>query len=253
MKLSHIFCAATMIVSVPAFADEETPIGWTGEGLVSAGVTTGNTETTDFGLGVNLAREMGLWKTGIEAIADFGDTDGIETKNRFFLAGQLDRQINDRMFGFGRASYEQDQFSGFDSRAFVGGGLGYEVIQNDRSSWVVSGGPGIKIDEVKRIITTDANGAALIIPAETLTSFSVIGTSDYNYAFNDNVSFSNKTDIIYAEESTQLINGLALTAALSNALSARISFDVRHDTNPPIGFEDTDTATRVSLVYGIGK
>ena len=242
-----------LAVSAPALAEDAKATGWTGEGSVSAGVTTGNTETTDLGLGIGLARDIGLWKTSVEASADFGETDSVTTRNRYFLAGQLDRQISDRLFGFGRVSWEQDAFSGFDSRGFLGGGLGFHVHDTDKASWTISGGPGIKFDEVKRIITTDANGAALIIPAESLTSFSLIGTSDYSYAFNDNVSLSNRTDVIYAETSTQIINGLALTAALSDALSARISLDVRHDTNPPIGFVDTDTATRVSLVYGIGK
>ena len=44
-----------------------------------------------------------------------------------------------------------------------------------------------------------------------------------------------------------------LPAALGAALSARFSVDVRHDTDPPFGFEDTDTATRVSLVYAFGE
>ena len=254
MRISLILCAAATAFAMPALAQEdEASNGWTGEGSVSAGVTTGNTDTTDVGIGINIAREFGLWKAGIEAIADFGQTNSVDTKNRFFLASQLDRQINDGLYSFGRASYEQDQFSGFDSRAFFGGGLGYQVYDTDQTQWSISGGPGIKIDEVKRIVTTDATGAALIIPAETVTSFGAIASSDFNYAFNDNVSFSNNSDVIYASESTQFINELAITAALSGALSARISFDVRHDTNPPIGFKSTDTATRVSLVYGFGK
>ena len=47
--------------------------------------------------------------------------------------------------------------------------------------------------------------------------------------------------------------GLAVTAALTGALSARFSVDVRYDTDPPVGFEQTDTATRVSLVYAFGN
>ena len=40
---------------------------------------------------------------------------------------------------------------------------------------------------------------------------------------------------------------------LTGALSARASYDVRHDTDAPAGFEKTDTVTRVSLVYACGK
>ena len=246
MKLFYPFCAAMVFSAVPALAQDGK---WTGEGSFSAGYTTGNTETTDLGLGLDLARETQVWKTSLEALADFGETDGVETRNRWFLAGQLDRQINDRLYGFGRVSYEQDEFSGFDSRTFVGGGLGYEILTGERTSWSVEGGPGLKIDEVREIVTTDADGNPQVIPAMTEESFSVIGASNFAHSFNENVAFTNDTSVLYAEESTQVGNISAITADLTGALSARFSFEVRHDTNPPPGFEDTDTATRVSLVY----
>ena len=221
---------------------------WTGEGALSAGTTTGNTETTDIGLSLDLNRETQVWTLGVEAAADYGETDGEETRNRIFLAGQLDRQINDRLYGFGRTSYELDEFSGFESRLFVGGGLGYDILTGDRATWSVEGGPGLKIDEVEDTV----DDMMMVVPGETIESFSIFAASNYAFQFNENVGFTNDTNVLYAEESTQINNSAALTAKLTDALSARFSFDVRHDTAPPMGFEDTDTATRISLVYAIG-
>lgn len=238
--------AALAVLASPALAQD----GWSGEGSLSAGVTTGNTETTDVGLGLNMSKEQGPWTYSAEALADFGRTEGVETRNRWLVGGTVDRQINDRLFAFGRASYEQDEFSGFESRAFVGGGLGYDVLVGDKQSWTVRGGPGFKLDELADTVTLDAAGAEIITPGETEQSISFFADSAYAYAFNDNVKFTNDTTALYAEVSTQFTNSAALTAKLTGALSARISFDVRHDTNPPDGFEATDTATRVSLVYG---
>ena len=250
MKMSCKTWLAALIgavsLTLPAHAQdqEEGTNGWTGEGALSAGVSTGNTETTDVGLGVTLGRDIELWTVGLRANADYGDTEGTETKNRLFFGANLDRQINDRLFGFGQVSYEKDEFSGFDSRIFVGGGLGYDIYTGDKLSWTVRGGPGFKIDE---IAATD------LLPASTEESFGATAASNWAYAFNENVSLSNDTNVLYAETSTQIGNILALTATLSDALSARMSFEARHDTNPPAGFEDTDTITRVSLVYGIGQ
>lgn len=254
MKLLAFRTTAALVASAaimvsPALAQDDEN-GWSGEGSFSAGTTTGNTETTDLGLGLKLAKKANAWTYSGEAVADYGEIDGLESRNRTFLAGSVDRQINDRLFGFGRVSYEVDQFTGFDSRTFVGAGLGYEILQGPQSTWSVRGGPGVKIDEVKRIITTDALGAALIIPAETETSFAVVAKSDFAYSFNDSVTFTNVTDVLYAQESTQIGNTAAITASLTDSLSARVSFDVRHDTNPPLGFEDTDTATKIAVVYG---
>ena len=226
--------ASLLYATLPAMADAPK---WSGEGGLSAGVTTGNTETTDFGMAIDIARQTQIWKASIEAQADFGETDGEETKNRAFIAGQVDRQMNDRMYGFGRISYEVDQFSGFD----------YEVLNGGRAVWTVEGGPGLKVDERKSRMEDD-----VVVPAETVESVSIFAASNYSFQFNENVVFTNDTDMLYAQESTQFVTISALTAKLTDALSVRVSFDVRHDTDPPQGFTATDTASRLSLVYAIG-
>jgi len=252
--VSAVACAALSNFLPNAFAQEveQEKNGWSGEGALSAGTTSGNTDTRDIGLTFDVTHATTRWDFGVQGQVDYGEQDGEESRNRAFLGTNLDYNINERLFSFGRASYEVDQFTGFDSRAFVGGGLGYHVLDSERFSWVVRGGPGVKVDEVKRVVTTDDIGAPLIIPAETVTSVGAVGKSKFEWAFNERVALSNTTDVIYGEESTQLSNGLALTAQINGSLSARFGFDTRHDTNPPEGFESTDTATKIGVVYKFG-
>lgn len=257
MTISQFFklaaFAGAMTLALPAHAQDAADNGWSGEGSLSAGVTTGNTETTDLGLGVDVARVMDVWTIGLKASADYGETDGAETKNRVFLGTNLDRQINDRLFGFGQLSYERDEFSGFESRAFIGGGLGYEVLNGDVTQWTVRGGPGLKIDEIEAVLDTTTIPATVVTAATTEESFGATAQSNFAHQFNDNVAFTNDSTVLYAETSTQIGNIAALTATLTDTLSARVSFEVRHDTDPVDGFESTDTISRVSLVYGFGK
>ncbi|MAK60883.1 MAG: hypothetical protein CMK09_07885 [Ponticaulis sp.] len=242
-----LLSAASLIVAQPAISQDAG--GWSGEGAFSASTSTGNTETSQLGLGLNLNYKTGRWIYGVNASADYGETDGTETQNRYLFGGKADVQLGDKLFGFGQGSYESDEFSGFESRIFVGGGLGYHIFESETLKWNVRGGPGFKIDEVRPVM---ANGM-LVTPGETVESFSAIGNSDFAFNFNDNVGLTNVTTGLYAEESTQLTNTTALTATLTNALSARMSFDVRHDTNPPMGFESTDTVTKASLVYNFNQ
>jgi len=251
-KLASAIALIAAFAPAPLALADTPPDGWAGEGSLTAGTTSGNTETTDIGIGVKVDRTAQLWTTGLEAFADYAETEGLETKNRLFLAAQLDRQLTDRAYAFGRLSHERDEFSGFDSRSFLGGGAGYQVFEGERTSWSVEGGPGVKIDEIGESTSVDAIGMPFAVPGETVESVSFIAASNYLYAFNDAVQFTNDTDAIYAEESTQLINTSALTADLISSLSARVSFDIRHDTNPPTGFESTDTASRIALVYTLG-
>jgi putative salt-induced outer membrane protein len=236
--LTLALAALTFTLPVLAQADAQKST-WTGEGAFNAGFTTGNTETTDIGLGVKLARELGAWKASLDASADFGETNSVETRNRFLLGGQLERQFNDRLFGFGRVSYEQDKFSGFETRTFLGAGVGYLVLDREATKWTVEGGPGFRIDELA------GSGA-------TEESFAVRGASSFSHKFNDAVTFTNDTTVTWADVSTQTTNVAAVTAKLTDKLSGRLSFDVRNDSNPPAGFEQTDTATRVGIVYAIG-
>lgn len=220
-------------------AEEEVPDGWYGEGSLSASNTDGNTETTDLGVRADLNKKEGDWAYGVDASVDYGETDDVETRNRWALGANVDRFINERLFAFGIATYEEDEFSGFDSRGFVGAGLGYVVIDREATSWTVRGGPGVTFEEVE--------------DGDSETGFGALARSEFKHAFNDNVSLFNDTEITYGDVSTLVVNSIGLTASISSALAARVGYEVRYQTDPPAGFDDTDTITTVSLVYGFGK
>lgn len=244
MKIIRIATLSLLVAAAaPAFAQDAPPLEWTGEGAFNAGVTTGNTETTDLGIGLKLKHQGDNWVQYGELAADYGETDNIETKNRIFAAGQVDRIFDDRLSGYGRLTWERDEFSGFDNRYFAGFGAAWKAINGDATKWTLEGGPGYKIDEVRATLTTAAS---------TEESVGVRAGSKFEHKFNDAVSLSNNTEVVYSEASTQVSNIVALTANLWGNLSARVSLDVRHDTDPLPGFESTDTATRFSLVYKVG-
>lgn len=227
--------------------DAETKV-WSGEGSLSAGVTTGNTDTIDIGVGAKAKREEGRWTVAVEGAYDYGEIDGLASRDRWFVSGQTDYDLTERIYTFARVSYEQDDFSGFDSRLFSGVGAGYHIFKGDRFTWSVEASPGFRISEVSDEL--DPVTGAIVVPGETVTNFAVRGGSSLKYIFNENVDFTNQTNVVWTDLSTQTINMSALNAKLIGALTARLSFEVRNDTNPPIGFVETDTATRLSLVYG---
>jgi len=242
MKLIHV-AALSLLLAAPAFAQDAPPPEWSGEGAFNAGVTSGNTETTDLGVGLKLKHQGDNWIQYGELAADYGETDSVETKNRIFAAGQVDRIFDDRFSGYGRLTWERDEFSGFDNRYFLGFGAAWKAFDSDITKWTIEGGPGYKIDEIRETLTT---------PASTEESIGVRAGSKFEHRFNDAVTLSNSTEIVYSDASTQVGNILALTANVWGNLSARVSLDVRHDTDPLPGFEATDTATRFSLVYKVG-
>ena len=246
MKLNRflsctVLCASPLLAPT-AFAQTADDLGWSGEGAFSAGFTTGNTETRDAGVRM-VARHKGQqWSQLGEFTADYGDTDGVESKNRLSAAGQVDRVFTDKINGYVRTTWEKDEFSGFENRYFTGVGVGAKVVDTEQTKWSLEGGPGYKIDEVRATLTD---------PAMTDESFGARAGSKFSHAFNDRVSVSNNTEVVYSPSSTQISNGVALDANLMGNLSARVSLDVRHDTDPLPEFKATDTTTKFSLVYKI--
>ena len=239
--LSCVAAFGSPLLAGPASA-QAVDDGWTGEGALNAGFTTGNTETRDAGVHIKAAHLGEVWSQSMDFSADYGDTDGVESKNRLATAGQVDRRLGDTMNAYVRATWEKDEFSGFENRYFAGLGIGARVIDSEQTMWTLEGGPGYKIDEVR---------ATLAAPASTEETLGARGGSKFRHAFNERVSLSNNTEAVYSSTSTQLSNVIALDAGLIGNLSARVSLNVRHDTDPLPGFEATDTATKFSLVYKI--
>ncbi len=243
MNLARMFALPLFLAPVaPAFAQDAPSPEWTGEGAFSAGNTTGNTETTDLGLAMKVKHQGDNWVQSGELAADYGETDSVESKNRIFAAGQVYRIFDERLSGYGRLSWERDEFSGFDNRYFLGIGAAWKALQGETTNWIIEGGPGYKIDEIRETLTT---------PAMTEESIGLRGGSKFEHKLSEAVVLSNNSEVIYSDASTQLLNVLALTANLWGNLSARVSLDVRHDTDPLPDFEATDTATRFSLVYKV--
>src|SRR5689334_7799109 len=129
-RLRLALLLASPLVAAPAFAQAppSQPSKWTGEGAFSAGYTTGNTQTTDGGLAVKVKHVGGLWTQQGEFSADYGETDNVESKNRMFAAGQVDRTFSPKLSTYARTTWERDELSGFDNRYFVGFGLGYKAV-----------------------------------------------------------------------------------------------------------------------------
>ena len=226
---------ALALMAVPAVAQDTD--GWSGEGTISAGFTSGNTSTTDIGVGLSGELRFGPWTAKAQVNVDFGKNNGVQNRNRWELAGQLNRDLNERFYIYGRGAYERDKFSGFNSRLFLGAGGGYRIFMGDMTSWTIEGGPGYRQDEIQ--LTGVSKG-----------SFGARIGSAFSHQFNESVSFSNDTEWIYSKVSSQLINTAAITAQLSGALSARASFEFRNESSPQPGRKATDTTTRLSVVYG---
>ncbi|MGJ8558630.1 MAG: DUF481 domain-containing protein [Litorimonas sp.] len=224
----------------PLTAQAQVADGWSGEASLTGSQTTGNTDTTDVGLGLKLAKDGDVWRHKFNASADYGRAGGTTNKQRFVLGYQIDRDITDRLYAYANADYFSDDFGAFEDGYFLGTGLGYEVIVPDPIGWKLEGGLGYRSQTPQ-----DTLGVA----ADSTSEIAARLGSDFDWTLNDNVSLYNDSELIYSESDTNVWNEFGLTATLTGRLAARASVRVDHHTDVPVGLENTDTITRFGLVY----
>jgi len=222
--------------------------GWSGEASLSGSKTTGNTDTTDIGLGLKLQKEDGPWRHKFKALADRGKAEDITNKKSYNLAYQLDRDINERLYVYGNADHFGDDFGAFKHGYFIGTGLGYKAILPEPLSWNLEGGLGYR-SQKSRIIDNDILTNPLGLASDRTNELAARGFSDLDYILNENVSLYNDTEILYSASDTYIWNETGITATLAGNLAARASFRIDNHSDVPIGTKKTDTITRFGIVY----
>lgn len=209
---------------------------WTGNGELGAFRSSGNSSNTGLTAGVKLTKEGEKWRYNFRAIADFQRTNGVTTREQFLASIEPNYKINDRLFAYGLGQYERDRFQGFSARYNASAGLGYQVIDNETTKLSVKAGPAYRQ-------TTFIGGGSR-------SSLAGLAAADFSWQFAPTLKLTETAAAYIESANTTISSETALEAKLSTALSARLSYLVEYDSNPPLGAVGTDTLTRVTLVYG---
>jgi putative salt-induced outer membrane protein len=245
MRVSNQAAAAALLV--PLFAISPAHADWSGKGEAGLVIATGNTETKSANAKLLLANEVDNWKHqfGGAALYASSDPDGT-TANRWDLFEQSDYNFSTRSFWFGAARYEHDEFSGFEYQAVLSTGIGRKFIDTGLTQFVGTAGVGYKKFETRDAF--DDTGV-LIEPGTTEDEIVFRGTLDYDHKLTATSSLIDKLVVEAGSDNTFVQNDIALQVKMTDVLALAVGYSVRHNTDPPEGFEKTDTLTTINLVY----
>ena len=210
--------------------------GWSGSGEAGGFISSGNTNTKGVALGINFAKDTRRWHHAFRGFIDYQRQDGVTSRERYFAGYDGHYNITPDFFALLTLSYERDPFSGFNRRFAQSLGLGYKVIHTDSVTLSVEGGPALR----QTRYTSGFNDNA----------FAARGAANFDWHINDRIEFT-QTGLVFYDSfntSTQAVSGL--TMKVNGALSARASFQFNSESNPPPGRKNTDTTSRLTLVYG---
>ena len=210
---------------------------WDGKVQLSGAYSSGNSDNAAAGIAIDAARTAGDFVHNFNLFFDLSRSEGVTSQQRWGGAYQLDYALSERTYAYGRTSYEQDEFSGFDYRVFVGAGLGHFLFKSSPFTWKVEGGPGYRYSPID---LTD----------EVERELALYAASETDWIIRDGVRLEQDFNTTWTDVTTTFQSITALSTALTDSISTAVSFEYRFETDPPEGRTDTDTIARASLNYG---
>jgi|TARA_R100000501_G_scaffold18139_1_gene36355 putative salt-induced outer membrane protein len=211
--------------------------GWAGQGGVGGTYSTGNTREIGGNASLALSKRSLAWEHDINVQFDYLKSNG-QTRRERIYAGYTGRRDfgGSFFFSFGLLSFERDRFSGIDSRFTESLGIGYRLADTGNFQWTLEGGPAARQTQF-----TDGRD---------LSRVDLLGRTDIDWKLSSDLRLTESAGFLLSGENSSLYSKTAITTTIFGDLSARLSYDVLHETDPPEGRQKTDTITRASLVYG---
>lgn len=216
---------------------------WKGKIQAGASLASGNSDNLSIGLLLDAAREAGDFTHNVTGFFDIAESDNggtgqrTLTQKRWGAAYQLDYNFTPRSYAYGRISYEEDEFSGFDYRLFAGAGLGHFFYKTEPFTWKIEGGPGFRYSPIDDTTEIDQE-------------FAVYGATEVDWIIREGVTFEQDVNSTWTSSTTTVQSVTALTTSLMEGLATTLAFEFRYETDPPVGRENADKIVRASLVYG---
>lgn len=210
---------------------------WDGKASASGIVASGNSETAAAGLHIDARREFSYFTHNVSTYFDYGTSKGVKSQQRWGAAYKLDYLLGDNTYAYGRLSYDEDEFSGFDYKLFGGLGIGHNFYDTKNFKLKVEGGPGYQYSPIDNSREID-NRAAFYASGEL------------HWIIRPGLKFQQNLNATWTSPTSTLVSNSALTTALTDTLSTGVSFLYRYETDPPAGRVNTDTTFRLNLTYG---
>lgn len=235
---------ALTLFPVTSFAQNQDDVGWSGSVELNGSSTTGNNVTTNAGTKIRLKRRGYDWRHDFSGSADYSEASGNTNKERFRVSYKVGRDVTERSYLFLNSDYYSDDFGAYKNGYFAGGGYGHTILDDGPALWKLEAGAGYRSQKAR------LQPAEPFDPVSQKESFASTRLfSELEYDLNERVSVSNDTELLYSEIDTYVINESAVTSDMFGAFALRASFRVESHTDVPAGREQTDTVSRIGVVY----
>jgi putative salt-induced outer membrane protein len=225
-----------LVAAAPASAQ------WTGKGEAGMAIANGNSDTRTANARVAAAHKSGSSENSFFVGGLYVRNEGETTARRWEAGAQTRQNFRGNNFWYGGARYEEDRFSGFDHQGLVTTGIGRRFIENDTTKLIGQIGVGYKFWESLE---------TLLEPADKDSSATGVASVEFEHKLTGTTTLFNRFGGEFTSNNNFLQNELGVAVKMTDRIALAVAYAVRHNTDPPDGFEKTDTLSTVNLVYEI--
>ncbi len=245
MKLRVILVLGSLVIVSQASAQEgqgaagapdPTADPWSGKVALGYLATSGNTESSSLNSAFAVAYTTGRWTHAVDAAAINTTEDDQTIAEAYAIGWKTEFNMTDRDFLFGRVNWRKDRFSGYDQQFSQSIGYGRRLIDTGAHFLNAEIGAGARQSELSDGTTED--------------DFIVRGGLNYRWKFSEQAQFTQDFATESGSQNTYIVSVTAIKASLIGALALVVSYTVKNNSEVPVGNEETDTFSALSLEYG---
>ncbi|MEN3976621.1 DUF481 domain-containing protein [Emcibacter sp. SYSU 3D8] len=209
---------------------------WTGNVELGASLNSGNISSQSIVAALSLLNDRHKWRHKLGASFGLLRTSGTTTKEQAAAKYQLDYKWSDRLYNFGLVEYERDKYGAFRERFLESIGVGYRALEGETYSLDIEAGAAVRQST----------------PTATMISQTEYGgrlNTVFNWDVSDTFSIINTGSVFLSDRRTSLEDTVAFKTKITETISGKLSFNVKHDTDVPLGNAKTSTETKATLLY----
>ena len=217
------------------------PPVWFGKVDFSYLSTSGNTDTSSIGGGLELNYNPKPWLFTLKGAYLHAASDGVTTAEAETFSLRATRDLSDRIDVFVGAGYLRNRFSGINNIYNFDTGTGYKLLKGPTQFLRVEGGIGYSSEQDIR--------DGIVVPYRNYAN--ARAAVNYKWEFSKTAAFTNDFAFLLDLDQTSnwfITEKAAVTASLTSVFAMQASWTLFFRNQPVHPFGNTDTATAFGIV-----
>jgi putative salt-induced outer membrane protein len=229
--------------------------GWKGVGELGFALSRGNSRSENLNARLAFDFEDETWKHNVYALAlrTKGEVSVVEvipgsspvrtqtvdrlqlSANRYEVGASSGYKLSELSYLAGSLRYENDDFAPYQNQLTVAASYGRYLIKSEQTELNFEIGPGFR--------------RAKLLNGDNDSSFIVRGLVNYKTQLTETTQLFDTLLIERGSDNTFLQNDLGVAVKVSDALALKTAFQLRRNSDVPVGIEKTDKLLTTNLVY----